>query len=258
MQQFEVGLRFDAGHLRSPASEAVALELGARLLTPLVRDPGRLVVTDARLYFQPMHNVGGDTPVLSHPLAGVAAVARRRSSLRDVGLELFFMQPGSGAAAEPAGTPAAAAAAPPFWGSPSAFFAFASREDREQAIHTLETQAAVGSALQGGRAAAAACGSILEVRHSSVASAPCAHTTPSTAEACCTSPAPHPALFARTQAEGTWLGRVTQAWRLGRLSNFDYLLFCNMASGRSFNDLTQVRACGGRAHPSSRTSVVER
>ena len=83
--QQQSGLHFDAGYLRSPSLEAMALELPAMLLTPLVREPGRVVVTDARLYFQPQHNVTGDAAVSSHPLPAVAAVARRRSSLRDVG-----------------------------------------------------------------------------------------------------------------------------------------------------------------------------
>ncbi len=41
------------------------------------------------------------------------------------------------------------------------------------------------------------------------------------------------------QAEGGWLQRVTGAWQAGKISNRDYLLFCNLAAGRSFNDLTQ-------------------
>ena len=41
------------------------------------------------------------------------------------------------------------------------------------------------------------------------------------------------------QADGEWLQRVTAAWRRGHVSNFDYLLYCNLAAGRSFNDLTQ-------------------
>ncbi len=32
---------------------------------------------------------------------------------------------------------------------------------------------------------------------------------------------------------------MTAAWQRGRISNLDYLLFCNLAAGRSFNDLTQ-------------------
>jgi hypothetical protein len=41
------------------------------------------------------------------------------------------------------------------------------------------------------------------------------------------------------QAQGSWLQRVTAAWQRGRVSNRDYLLFLNLAAGRSFNDLTQ-------------------
>ena len=39
------------------------------------------------------------------------------------------------------------------------------------------------------------------------------------------------------QAQGSWLQRVTAAWQRGRVSNRDYLLFLNLAAGRSFNDL---------------------
>ena len=41
------------------------------------------------------------------------------------------------------------------------------------------------------------------------------------------------------QAQGGWLQRVTAAWQRGRVSNSDYLLFLNLAAGRSFNDLAQ-------------------
>ena len=41
------------------------------------------------------------------------------------------------------------------------------------------------------------------------------------------------------QGEAGCLHRATLAWQHGRISNFDYLLFCNLAAGRSFNDLTQ-------------------
>ena len=50
-----------------------------------LQEGGRLVITDRRLYFQPLHNVAGGSPVRSHPLAAVAAVAKRSSSLRPIG-----------------------------------------------------------------------------------------------------------------------------------------------------------------------------
>ena len=42
------------------------------------------------------------------------------------------------------------------------------------------------------------------------------------------------------QAGGGWLAKVRAGWQAGRISNLDYLLYCNLAAGRSFNDLTQV------------------
>ena len=46
------------------------------------------------------------------------------------------------------------------------------------------------------------------------------------------------------QADSGWLAKVTGAWQAAKISNLDYLLYCNLAAGRSFNDLTQV---SGRA-----------
>lgn len=41
------------------------------------------------------------------------------------------------------------------------------------------------------------------------------------------------------EANSGWLHAVVSAWRAGRVSNFDYLLYVNLAAGRSFNDLGQ-------------------
>ena len=68
------------------------------------------------------------------------------------GLELFFID-----------ALGAAAGNGPTWAAPSAFFAFGSEEERERAAAVLTGQAALGSSLPGGRSAAAAAGSILEV-----------------------------------------------------------------------------------------------
>lgn len=58
--------------------------------------------------------------VRSHPLAAVAAVARRRSSLRPIGLELFMISPGL----EPHLQETLGRLSGPFWDAPSAFFTF--------------------------------------------------------------------------------------------------------------------------------------
>ncbi len=66
-------------------TEQIQYDAPAVQQTPLVQEGGRLVVTDRRLYFQPLHNVAGGNPVRSHPLAAVAAIAHRNSSLRPIG-----------------------------------------------------------------------------------------------------------------------------------------------------------------------------
>lgn len=40
-------------------SERLIWEGPALQLSPLVREPGRLAVTDQRVYFQPLHNIAG-------------------------------------------------------------------------------------------------------------------------------------------------------------------------------------------------------
>ena len=41
------------------------------------------------------------------------------------------------------------------------------------------------------------------------------------------------------EGRGAWLSSATSAWRDGRLSNFEYLLYLNLAAGRGCNDLAQ-------------------
>ena len=63
------------------------------------------------------------------------------------GLELFFIKGGGG----------------PQWGAPSAFFAFLNSVEASRAGKVMLAQPCLGEALPGGRSAAAAAGSILEV-----------------------------------------------------------------------------------------------
>jgi hypothetical protein len=55
---------------------------GARV-TPLVHNPGRLMVTTARVYFQPYNNVDPD-PVSRWALRDVVRIVRRRHLLRHI------------------------------------------------------------------------------------------------------------------------------------------------------------------------------
>ena len=124
-------------------SERLALDLPARLLSPLVGEAGRFAMTDTRIYFEPLHLGAGGGPRTA-PLAGVVAAAPRRCSVADVGLELFFAPtaapPGRG----------------PVWGTPSALFAFESPAVRDRVAAALARAPALGGAVPGGAPAAAA------------------------------------------------------------------------------------------------------
>lgn len=195
--QREAASKFQLSHIRSVSTESneQVFNVTALSISPLVREPVHFVVTAQRLYVQPVHIVGGFSAVKSHPLSSIAAIARRRSTLKDVGLEIFFFESSEN-------YHSSYSVAGPQWDTPSGFFAFRTREDRESALQAITKQTTFASALPGGRCIAEASASILE-------------------------------------AGGGWLPRVTLAWQRGLLSNFDYLLYCNLAAGRSFNDLTQ-------------------
>jgi hypothetical protein len=73
-QAHEAAERFNPGWLEDEGETAVLEALGARV-TPLCRQPGRLVLTPSRLYFQPF-NVASSQPTQVFPLDQARARAR--------------------------------------------------------------------------------------------------------------------------------------------------------------------------------------
>lgn len=55
----------------------------------LAAQPGRVVLSQQRLYFQPF-NLAASAPIQAYPLERVVAVAPRVYQLEDLGLEVFF------------------------------------------------------------------------------------------------------------------------------------------------------------------------
>lgn len=178
LDRLEEGQHFDVGCLENPSEERILLEMHAMLVSQLTKERGTFVVTDSRVYFQPLHNISGSQRVKSHSLSKIAAVVTRRSSLKDVGIELFFEKTSNRRKATA-------------WGSSDAFIVFKTIQDRERVVTLLKEE--LGDQM-GSR--------ILE-------------------------------------AEGEYLCKVTEAWQRGTLSNCEYLMYCNIVSGRSFNDLAQ-------------------
>eukprot|EP00795_Rhopilema_esculentum_P001333 gene1333-15731_t len=67
--------------------EKIILEVTGEKITPLVCNPGKVLLTSSRLYFQPFNNVE-PLPVIKVKLSDVSKVIKRRYLLRHVGLEI--------------------------------------------------------------------------------------------------------------------------------------------------------------------------
>ncbi|XP_060517176.1 protein FAN-like [Cylas formicarius] len=68
--------------------EKVVIELQANKICPLVINPGRIVLSTMRLYFQPYNNVEM-CPVVKIDLNAVRQIVKRRFLLRHIGLEVY-------------------------------------------------------------------------------------------------------------------------------------------------------------------------
>ena len=67
----------------------MVVEAAAAAVAPLAAQPGRAVLTQRRIYFQPF-NLAASAPIQAYPLGRVVAVAPRTYQLDDRGLEVFF------------------------------------------------------------------------------------------------------------------------------------------------------------------------
>ncbi len=84
----ERDVRFDTSWLEDLAEKTV-IEIRCEEVAPLVSNPGRMLLTNARLYFQPFNNVGA-VAVRKYRLDQIAHLYRRRHMLRHTGLEVIM------------------------------------------------------------------------------------------------------------------------------------------------------------------------
>ncbi|XP_015523883.2 protein FAN isoform X1 [Neodiprion lecontei] len=83
---------FDTSWLEDLYEQAV-LELQADKISPLVVNPGRVLLTSSRIYFQPYNNMD-QHPVLKIQLKDISQIIKRRFLLRQVGLEIVWRMRG--------------------------------------------------------------------------------------------------------------------------------------------------------------------
>ncbi|KAF2878744.1 hypothetical protein ILUMI_27419 [Ignelater luminosus] len=68
--------------------EQPVMETQADKITPLVVNPGRILLSTARLFFQPYNNIETE-PVLKIKLSSITRIVKRRFLLRHTGLEIY-------------------------------------------------------------------------------------------------------------------------------------------------------------------------
>ncbi|CAH1778819.1 unnamed protein product, partial [Owenia fusiformis] len=68
--------------------EKIVLETQGDRITPLVTNPGRIMLTSSRLYFQTFNNVD-PVPVIKIKLSDIKQIVKRRFLLQHVGIEIF-------------------------------------------------------------------------------------------------------------------------------------------------------------------------
>ncbi|XP_015108694.1 protein FAN isoform X1 [Diachasma alloeum] len=71
--------------------EEIIFEVQANKIQPLIVNPGRVLLTNSRIYFQPYNNLD-QHPVLKINLKTVKSVLKRRFLLRQVGLEIKWLK----------------------------------------------------------------------------------------------------------------------------------------------------------------------
>jgi len=89
--QREAAMTFDTTWLED-LTERIALETKGERVQPLVSNPGRIVLTESRVYFMPF-NASEGVQVLKWSLrggSGLQRIERRRHNLSNTGVELFF------------------------------------------------------------------------------------------------------------------------------------------------------------------------
>ncbi|KAL0487551.1 neutral sphingomyelinase activation-associated factor [Acrasis kona] len=92
-------------------------------VTPLLESPGRILITNERIYFQPFCNISSK-PVKKYNLRYVSRVVKRRHSLRQVGLEIYLED------------------------DKSIFFSFKNQKERDSTFLTLLKQPSLSNVLR--------------------------------------------------------------------------------------------------------------
>ena len=163
--------KFDVHYLEDAFREQIQFEADVQKIQPLVANPGRVVLTNACLYYKPFNNLDGEKQIVKVRLKNIVHVIKRRYHLKRIGCEIVFEDE----------------AIDSHTSLPYLYLTFED-EERRDAFYTKL---------------------VLDQGEKLIRLDQDSHEN------------------------------MLQKWRYGAISNFDYLIYLNNMSDRSYNDLTQ-------------------
>ena len=83
-------VKFDPQHLDDAFREQIQFEADVYKINPLVANPGKVVLTNACLYYKPFNNLDSEKQMLKIKLKNIVHVIKRRYHLKKIGCEIVF------------------------------------------------------------------------------------------------------------------------------------------------------------------------
>ena len=196
-------------------------------ISPLIKNPGVVMLTDRRFYFQPaeLNNVGISTTSLA--LASIVQVFKRRYMLRQTGLEIFFAAAGEGGTEGGMEDGKGGVG----WASGSG------RGSGRRQGGGLDSRDGEGLGTTATRSKGGQGGEVTEAP-------PRVNSVLFSFRSSQERDRVHALLLAQPALtdgvlQPVRVAEVTRRWQERRISNLDYLLYLNTLADRSFKDLTQ-------------------
>lgn len=234
---FDLSLLGD--YREKPLLSANPYAISCERIYPLVTCPGRIMVTDKAVYFQPVriNNVAGSDPVHKYQLRDILRVQRRTRLQRHVGLEIQLIDTGN-----PSADASAAGLSSNHPSLGIVFLSFSLPSVRDQVYRTIlsslrdrkqnntnNNSNATGSSTIGSPSPIGSpsrnTGTVSSTGYGSLPGSNTASSSDYDDELGDPSPAK--------------VNAMTRAWKEYAISNLDYLMFLNSLAGRTQADLTQ-------------------
>lgn len=194
-------------------SQSVSSIINCSVLTPLQKENGIMIITNERIYYQKQQSSPQySTNIMKYNIRSIVATARRYCGLRDNALEIFIQDDYNIPKSKNTNHNNASYS--------SILFGFERRHDREVVLRCIQQSFAAAVSGSGNDLS-----SFTQSYHYHKYNSDSTNVTTETSIPCLT--------------DREFVIQVSKEWRRGSISNYEYLLALNCASGRTVHDLSR-------------------